>query len=250
MIERREELGGRAGADPVPEGDVLVREVAVGVGEAEVDVRAPERVELIARGDDAAHDRVERAGVGAVGRVRRDREVDLVGDRQRDDRRVAAERRRRLAHERLPGGHVALLLGRRVVADLGLDLEPLAAVLLGERGEAVDPRSAVGHEQAVEAHHERAPRRLERVQGVERLRRVLGRDLALGSACRAGERGVIPKRSGPGAPSTPAGRRLDRGRAGHEPARGLPARPPPCRGDHESAATTASQHRRIGCHPG
>ena len=60
-----------------------------------------------------------------------------------------------------------------MVADLQLDVEAQAREVARERAEPADPRLAVGHEQAVEAHREEAPA-LQPPQGGVALGGVLG----------------------------------------------------------------------------
>ncbi len=157
--QRRAE--GRRAARPelLPERAIVLRQPAPGEREAHGHVGAACRVQRRARGDDPAHDRLAHAGIRAVGGVGGDRQVGLVDDGQRDERRAPREHRRGAAHERRPGRLVALLAGGHVVADLHLDAEPERRVAVGQRGDAREPLLALGREQAAEPDHERAARR-------------------------------------------------------------------------------------------
>jgi hypothetical protein len=155
-------------------------------------------VEHAARRHHPVDDRLDGALERAVGGVLGDRQVDLVGDRQRDERLVRGERSRRAAHEAPPGVHVALLRGARVIPDLRLDRVAAPGVDARAVGEAADAVQAVGHEEAVEPDDQRPARRPQRRQRGEPPAPDVGQDLALPRPDRSRElRGdPEPKRLG------------------------------------------------------
>ena len=153
-------LAGRVGAEEPVEAD------------AELAVAAPRGLGV--RRLDARDERVARARVGAVGGVRRDGEVDLVGHLQPDHTAVGAEGVDDLAHEREPGAGVADLLGPRVVAELELHAKARARVAPGQCREAVDACLPVGPEEPVEPQDERRAARAQALQGGQRPGRVVG----------------------------------------------------------------------------
>jgi hypothetical protein len=207
--------------DVLPEAAVAVGRPAPHDVEAEIELRAAEPLELLARDDHAAHQRVDDPVVRAVGRVRRDRQVRLVGDREAGQRGVRADRANRLADEGLEAGDVALPSLGRVVAQLHLAAQPRAAVPVDVGGEAADRRGAVGPEQPVEAQDEVAPgrphllQRGDRPRIVDRPRRLLQRS---GAARHAGGDPEAQRRGGL------RDRRQVGGQAVAAPLRGRPGR--------------------------
>ena len=116
-------------------------------------VRSPS-THLVTGGDHPLHERPPRAAVGAVRRVRRDREVDLVGDLKRHHAPDPPEAPHHLPHVPPPGRDVALLAPVGVIAHLELDQVAAPGKAAGQPEVAAKARFAVGPEEAVEAQDE------------------------------------------------------------------------------------------------
>jgi hypothetical protein len=117
---------------------VLVGRETVRVGEPEAELAIVAADRLPVSRLDPVDQRILGAGVVAVRGVRRDRHVDLVGDRHRHDPRVGPERVHDVAHVANPGGDVPCLVRAGVIADLEFDLETGARVPRRHPLEAID----------------------------------------------------------------------------------------------------------------
>ena len=172
--------------------------------EADLQAVQPEPAHLALGGDHAGDERLRRALVGAVRGIRRERDVDLVGDLERDHRADAAEAPDHLAHVVAPGAQVALLARARVIAHLQLDQVAAPGEAASQPEVAPEGGLAVGPEEAVEAQHERPAGRAQARERRVGARRLLGH----GHGGRAADlpawtSGPMPKRSaGPGLAST------------------------------------------------
>jgi hypothetical protein len=121
--------------------DRRIEPIRVREAQPQLGVAAAERLAM--GGEDPVDQRRLRPREGAVGRVRRAAQVDLVGDRQRNHVGIGAERVDHMTHEPGPVGQLAGLCRARVVADLNLGIEAGAVVALDKPPEATDAGGAV-----------------------------------------------------------------------------------------------------------
>ncbi len=95
------------------------------------------------RGFDPLNQRILSPGVGAVGRIGGERDVDLVGDGHRHHSRVGAERVDDVPDVAQPSRDVPRLPLGRVVANLDLDLESRSCIERDLALKRVDARLSV-----------------------------------------------------------------------------------------------------------
>jgi len=144
-------------------------------------------------GDDPLDQRLLGFRVRAIGGVGRDRDVDLVGDRHRDQAAFGAEHVDDVAHIPLPGGDVADLAAGRVVSHLKLGIEAGARVAIDDPLKPTDTGLPGGLEQSVDAQHQLPATRTQSIQGPDRLGLVDRLGCVLGAAGAAGQLRIDPE---------------------------------------------------------
>jgi hypothetical protein len=165
-----------------------------------------EPARLVLGRDHALDERLTGALVGAVGRIGREGDVDLVRDLEAHHQRVRPEAAHHLPHVPCPGGDVALLRLAGLVAHLELDRVAVTRVVLRESQELLEPGLTVAPEESRQPERERRVRTAQLPQ----LRQMPGRipgtaGAGVGPICPVTARALIPNRtSGPGCRGTSA----------------------------------------------
>jgi hypothetical protein len=154
-----------------------------------------EPARLVLGRDHALDERLTGALVGAVGRIGREGDVDLVRDVEAHHQRVRPEAAHHLPHVPCPGGDVALLRLAGLVAHLELDRVVVTRVVLRESQELLEPGLTVAPEESRQPERERRVRTAQLLQLRQMPGRILGHR-------RRGRRPYLPGH-GPGVDPEP-----------------------------------------------